>query len=54
MKAIKCDCCGKFRSRKDVVGVMGEYDEEWVECRFCMSEADEEWYFKDKENKDKK
>lgn len=45
---MRCDCCGKFRKLMDIRIVMGEYDEEWAECRFCMSKSDLETYFKEK------
>jgi len=43
---MKCDCCGKFRKLRDLVRMMGEYDEEWNECRFCVSKSDLDQYFK--------
>lgn len=45
---MRCDLCGKFRKSCDVWIVMGEYDEEWTECRLCMSESDAETELKEK------
>lgn len=42
---IRCDLCGKFRKIDDLVRVGGEYDESWVECRFCCSKGLLESYF---------
>lgn len=43
---MRCDCCGKFRKKSDIVCMQAEVDEYWYECRFCMSPVDEERYFK--------
>lgn len=50
---VKADCCGKFRSNKDVF-----YSEDYdgygyevsghIECRFCCSLVDEERHFNNK------
>lgn len=50
MSRTRCDCCGKFKKESDCVaqehsGFDGLVREEWVECRDCMSEADEKRYF---------
>lgn len=42
---MRCDICGKFRKPADLVGIMGEHDEEWTECIKCMSPVDRERYF---------
>lgn len=44
---IKCVCCGKFRKEVDLVELYGEYDESWLECKYCCSQVDYERYFKD-------
>lgn len=42
----RCVCCGKFRKQSELIYMIGENDEEWLECKFCMSESDREKYFK--------
>ena len=34
---MKCDNCGKFTAKEDIIGCSGEYDEEWTECVRCTS-----------------
>lgn len=47
----RCDSCGKFRKESDVI-IQEDWTfdnmvcDQWVECRYCMSQADEERYFK--------
>lgn len=38
-KAIRCDGCGRFTKREDVIGCASD-DEEWVECVRCCSQSD--------------
>lgn len=51
MNKHKCDLCGKFRSKKDLAGIM--YDDDVIEitCYYCCSKSDRERYFKDKHDK---
>lgn len=52
--ANRCDCCGKFRKDEDCI-IQEDYTydnmvcDQWTECRFCMSEFDEQRYFKKEE-----
>jgi len=41
----KCDSCGKFRKKTEIVEMGGENDEWWKECRYCMSDSDYNTYF---------
>lgn len=40
----RCENCSRFRKDEDVILIGGEYDEEWTECVYCMSESDLETY----------
>lgn len=57
--AIRCNVCGKFRNKNEVMGE-AEYDSDGHEldshivCRYCMSRADEERYFRGLIAEDKK
>jgi len=55
MKTPKCDCCGKFRKDSEVV--LQEHScwdglevDQYLECKYCMSQADFERYFKEDKN----
>lgn len=48
----RCDVCGKFRKVEDLAGMAGEYDEEWVECGWCMSGYDYELHYGKKRTKE--
>lgn len=53
IKRNRCDLCGMFRKKKDLVEMQAEGDETWTECRYCCCLADYERYFKAKqENKE--
>lgn len=60
MTSERCDGCGKFRKEKDIVYIDyavgdGLEVDNVSECRWCMSEADRELYFKeDSEGSEKK
>ena len=45
----QCDLCGKFRADVNLVLMQAEGDEQWLECKDCMSPADHEIYFGKKE-----
>ena len=52
--SVKCGCCGKFRKESDVVlqeevSTDGFQLDQYIECKDCMSPADEEIYFKAKQ-----
>lgn len=54
MSAIKCASCGKFRKESDCVlqeenNSDGFQLDQYFECKYCMSGADYERYFKKKE-----
>jgi len=46
----RCDICGKFRKDSELVGMQAEGDEQWLECKKCISESDMERYFPEVEN----
>jgi len=53
----KCSLCGKFRTQSDCVLQEetcgdGFQVDQYIECRYCMSDYDEERYFGKKENSD--
>lgn len=47
---MRCDSCGKFRKIEDIVCIEDAdgYNDyvQFMECRFCVSQADYERYFK--------
>lgn len=45
--ATRCDVCGKYRADDLLVMMEGEPgDGVWLECYFCMSLADQLFYFR--------
>lgn len=40
----RCDLCGRYRKIKDTATV-GNEDQEWIECKDCMSASDLKTYF---------
>lgn len=51
MAGVKCDQCGKFRNKDDIIYI-GEDNEEWTECVYCTSNAELEWHGKTRKRKD--
>lgn len=43
---LRVDCCGKFREENELVELEGEGSEVWLECCYCCSDSDYEYYFK--------
>jgi len=53
--ANRCDCCGKFRKESDCIGQEetssdGFCLDQYMLCRYCMSQSEEEAYFKKQGN----
>lgn len=46
-KAIKPNCCGKFRKKDEVIELWGEGNETWLECAHCCSDHDYKHYFEE-------
>lgn len=41
----KCAVCGKFRKPEELVCMQAEGDEQWLECKHCMSKSSLDRYF---------
>ena len=49
---MKCQVCGKFRKDNELVKLYDDYMG-WLECKYCLCEADLETYFPKEEPKTK-
>lgn len=44
----RCNLCGRFQKKEDLLSVWGEGNDVWLECSQCVSQADFNRYFKNK------